>query len=224
MGDLRYYLYISDSKVDMLFPQVPDADQKQTAAKFGFDVKILSASFEVQQEKFKSGVARLQAVEEYIRTTQHVGTPRARSSWIAGAVDAKLVNTGDGAIFFVARSGEFFLALGGSEHHLTGAAQSQRVGIPFSLLPSLTGALLRIGDEQIKESSSIAEEKLKDLLAAGAGGGFSTWVTVIKGLWDGATVPSQRIDFLAKRLATEEIPHSDDGTTLATPLYVALVE
>lgn len=224
MGDLRYYLYISDSKVDMLFPQVPDADQKQTAAKFGFDVKILSASFEVQQKKFKSGVARLQAVEAYIRTTQHVGTPRARSSWIAGAVDAKLVNTGDGAIFFISRSGRSFLVLGGSEHHLKGAKQSQRIGIPFSLLPSLTGALLRLGAQQIKESSPLPEEDLKELLAAGAGGGFRTWINITQGLWDQATVPSQRIDFLAKRLATEEIPSTDYGITLATPIYVALVE
>jgi hypothetical protein len=39
---MKYYVYISDSKVDMLLPQVPGALKQTIAAKLGFDIKILS--------------------------------------------------------------------------------------------------------------------------------------------------------------------------------------
>jgi len=35
---MKYYTYISDSKIDMLLPQIPHEVKKKMATKFGFDL------------------------------------------------------------------------------------------------------------------------------------------------------------------------------------------
>jgi hypothetical protein len=40
---VKYYLYISDSKVDMLLSQIPHETKKTIAAEFKIDLKLFSA-------------------------------------------------------------------------------------------------------------------------------------------------------------------------------------
>jgi hypothetical protein len=41
---MKYYVYISDAKIDMLLPQVPHEVKKKMASEFGFDFKLLKGS------------------------------------------------------------------------------------------------------------------------------------------------------------------------------------
>ena len=47
---MKYYIYISDAKVDMLLPQVPHDVQKKVSTDFGFDMKILKATRKTEAE------------------------------------------------------------------------------------------------------------------------------------------------------------------------------
>jgi len=48
---MKYYIYISDAKVDMLFPRVPHHITKKVALEFKMDLKLLSAPPETEAEK-----------------------------------------------------------------------------------------------------------------------------------------------------------------------------
>jgi hypothetical protein len=40
---MKYYVYISDSKLEMLYPQVPHEINKKLTTKFGLDLKVIAA-------------------------------------------------------------------------------------------------------------------------------------------------------------------------------------
>ena len=71
---MKYYLYISDAKIDMLFPQVPHQIKKKTASEFKLDLKLFSASRKSETETEVSNIARLEAVVEFIRGFGNLGT------------------------------------------------------------------------------------------------------------------------------------------------------
>jgi hypothetical protein len=48
---MKYYLYISDAKVDMLLPQVTHKAEKKTSTELGFDLKVLSAKYKVKRRQ-----------------------------------------------------------------------------------------------------------------------------------------------------------------------------
>ncbi|HLH02645.1 MAG TPA: hypothetical protein VKX25_07740 [Bryobacteraceae bacterium] len=58
---MRYYIYISDAKIDMLWPQVPHAVKKKVANEFKIDLKAFSASRKVETEAEDSRIARPEA-------------------------------------------------------------------------------------------------------------------------------------------------------------------
>ncbi len=64
---MKYYLYISDAKVDMLLPQVPHHAKKKTSTELGFDLKVLSAKYKSEAETDSDRISRLEAVVDFIR-------------------------------------------------------------------------------------------------------------------------------------------------------------
>src|SRR5260370_39193076 len=71
---MKYYTYISDAKVDMLFPQVPHDIKKKVATEFGIDLKFLSAKRKAEAEPEENRITRLEVVAEFIRKSGNVGT------------------------------------------------------------------------------------------------------------------------------------------------------
>jgi hypothetical protein len=47
---MRYYQYISDSKVDMLLPQIPLKAKQKITSEIGFDIKILSGKIKTERD------------------------------------------------------------------------------------------------------------------------------------------------------------------------------
>jgi len=71
---MKYYLYISDAKVDMLLPQVPHKARKKTSAELGFDLKILNAKYKTEAETDSDRITRLEAVVDFIHEYGNIGT------------------------------------------------------------------------------------------------------------------------------------------------------
>ena len=44
---MKYYLYISDTKVDMLYPQIPKPILKRIASSLSIDLKLLGAEVNI---------------------------------------------------------------------------------------------------------------------------------------------------------------------------------
>ena len=217
---MRYYLYISDAKVNMLLPQVPGALQRKVSAKFGFDIKLLSGSLETERATLDNRVARLAAVETYLVENEPIGTPGQPASWIQGTVDAKFLDIGNGAILFVTGDATSILALGGSAHHLVGAATPERVGIPFSFFPGLATQLTSLIDNRPDWLVGMDEKTLRSVLAPDVDQGFDAWASVV--IWARAHAQAgvQKLQFLAKRLVTTKT-QQDVTITMASPLFIA---
>lgn len=219
---LRYYLYISNAKVDMLLPQVPGAMQQKVSTKFGFDIKVLSGSLSAERATLDNRVSRLVAVEEYLIENESVGEPDQRTPWIRGTAEAKFVDIGHGGVLFVMATPSGILALGGSEHHLVGASAPEQVQIPMSFMPEITKQLVKWAEEHPEAYLRSNEDVRK--VAPGARE-FMPWTHMIHWVLtsrEGDQINTQRIEFLAKRLLTTV--EKGDTYTLASPLFVSSAE
>ncbi len=60
---MEYYLYISESKVNMLFPQIPQATKGKLGAEVGGNVGVLKATVKSEKESQpkENLISRLQA-------------------------------------------------------------------------------------------------------------------------------------------------------------------
>lgn len=225
---MRYYVYISDAKVDMLLPQVPGAIQQKIAAKLGFDLKLLSGSLSTERSTLDTRVARLEAVEDYIRSLGDQAIWPGAAPWIVGETMATSMDIGDHAVLFIADERDSILALGGSAHHLIGATAAHETSLPFSHFPHLRRVLRDLAEEGSVWVLTLPADLLAQHPGQGVAEGFQAWVDIILALCERVNEPRQRIQFLAKRLASSETFKRHGvkrcHVTLASPLYVALAQ
>jgi len=223
MNHMRYFIYISDSKVEMLFPQVPGAVKKTVATELGFDLKIFSGSVGSEHATLDSRVARLQAVEQHILSKEQPGDGSSNSSWIHGTFEVCVVDMSDDAALFVSSNPSLTLAFGGSSKHLIGAVP--RAGAPpYSYLQALVNCLETYVEQWPEFALESSESRLRHHLGSGISQGFDAWVTVIRHIALRMEGPKQTVEVLAKRLVSEDLGSESGVVCLATPLYIAMVD
>lgn len=217
---MEYYLYISDSKVDMLFSQLPQKTQSKITAEFGVNTGLVKAAVKSERDiaPSASGIARLQAVTEHIRQSEDMGIIDDPASWIEDTQHARIIflRTNDNIVFFVGEtsSGARF-ALGGSAAHVFSGPKPEGVTIGWSFLPYLLKgleAIVRGRDVNGSDIETMAE-------------GYETeWMDLIKTAERSALEPEIKISFLAKRLLVGKYKNDSAIGLLATPLYVSMAE
>ena len=221
---MRYYVYISDAKVDMLLPQVPGALQKKVAAKLGFDIHILKGEIATERATLETRVARLSAVENHINSTQQVGTLDDPQPWISGEAAAKIVRLQENTnvVFFIIETSHTIIAMGGSSKHLTSEVESEGIESGYSFTPTL----LREFEREIVDRPNFLAfpSNFKVLSERIQPGGMTQWTQLV---YDAARQIGgvdivQSISFLAKRLLEED--YLGKRVILGTPLYVSLAE
>jgi len=75
---MKYYLYISNSKLDMMFPQVPSKLADQVATELGINTGVLRASVKAR-EVTETRVSKLQVVTQYLLESDQVGDISSRN-------------------------------------------------------------------------------------------------------------------------------------------------
>jgi hypothetical protein len=228
---MRYYLYISDAKVDMLLPQVPFATKKAVSAKLGFNVGVLSGELQTQRESLDDRVHRLAAVERYLLDDPNVGTLDHPSAWIRdegsatvaqlvpyGRESARSIVYGGEVVFFFIKTQTAMLALGGSSRHLIGNPPVSQVTTTYSFAPSLAETLATLSERNSILNMSDAE---LSHYSEGCVTRFTRhpWTGVIMEAVSNIQSGTMNISFLAKRLVSEV--ECGRNILLATPLYVA---
>jgi hypothetical protein len=127
-GTMKYYVYISDTKVDMLFPQVPHDIKKKVATEWKMDLKLLSASRRVETEGEDNRIARLETVVDFIREYGNIGTVDEPAEYISDVMDLQWRPMEYGprieAAYFTGKTESTIVGLGGSLHHLVGNTQN----------------------------------------------------------------------------------------------------
>ncbi|MER5702847.1 SAVMC3_10250 family protein [Micromonospora sp. NPDC002296] len=223
----RYYLYISDTKIDMLLSQIDPGHHRRRAAEFSVNLPFVGAKRTVEAPAADL-VNRLERVTRYLDDHGDVGSVDAPGQFFRGLLPMQwgVVPTTDGSplVHFGGRSEHTIVGLGGSAVHVIGASPPAEPA-PHALAPSMMPALLAglvDGDGADPRAATDADAGLDAADVAGLASVHRAG-TRLRG-------PAQNVEFLAKRLLSGPSPYPElDGrpgmtVLLGSPLYVALVD
>jgi hypothetical protein len=217
---MKYYVYISDAKVDMLFPQVPHDIKKKVATEWKMDLKLLSASRRVETEGEDNRIARLEAVVEFIREFGNIGSADEPDQYVEDSLPMKWGlfegSPDDSVVYFGGQSARTIVGLGGSMRHVIGSASTSYV-----FAASATPFLMKVLSKELEMSEPTLDEELSrrpDI--------DEFPLRAVQLAWRRMSGPSQNMEFLAKRLLYDPKPGalSQLASLLCTPLYVAMAD
>jgi hypothetical protein len=203
---LRYYVYISDSKVDMLLPQVDPAFTGKRSTELGFNLKVVAGKRKVESDADR--IARLERVVRHLDDFCDVGTIDEPGQYFRGRLAMRWQQATPGATYFAGATEETVVGLGGASHHIIGGATPDKDRISPSLLPGLIPGMRAMLDDEASESALelayLANRNLRG--------------------------DEQEMEFVAKRLrhGPSPYPELDGGRSVhvlvGSPLFVALAD
>ena len=190
---MRYYIYISDSKVDMLLPQIPSEAKRKIATEFKIDLKVLSALRKSETETTDNRFSRLEAVCAFIQDYGNVGSVAEPDDYVYGSMPLRMLTDRNFVYFGGSDQGtNTVVGLSGSVKHLIGISPPTNAHGSSSLL-SFTATFLRTIIDSIESSLEVSKVHLRDTL--------NDAVRVTRSMGG----PEQHFEFLAKRLLYEKI-------------------
>jgi hypothetical protein len=200
---LKYYLYISQAKVDMLFPQIPASFLSGAEAEWKLNLGVTSVGLKSRSpEKPTELTGRVSSVAAYIRQHELVGTTQSPAAWFQGTEKFRWGVLRDyvaDIVLFAGTSAGKTIALLGSKESIVGASQNAGTdhGIEYYTLRFLNGVVR--GSEQIepRERSCAWSPRLSTARSA-------------------LPEHEQELEYLARFI------HAEDDLIIGTPLYVAL--
>jgi len=214
---LKYYVYISATKVNMLYPQIPPAFLRGAEAELKINLGVISTSVKGRgPEEATELPARVAAVQSYLRKENAVGSIENPRQWTEGTMPMRWGRVSEEAsdiAFFGGVAGKKRVALIGSSDSLIGTPQSAEAnhgGLYYQLKffnainPMLESKGFKAGDSTLTaphEESSVVQNNYASLVGIAL---------------DALPSSEQSLDFLALVLQNEP------NLIVATPLYVAL--
>ncbi|MFI8992673.1 DUF7019 family protein [Streptomyces sp. NPDC053542] len=218
---MRYYLYLSDAKLDMLFEQIPRKLLPRLVTEAKVDLKVVSFSVQRPQTEL-SRYDRLEIVEAYLEREYDVGWMTEPAFWFRGESGLR-VSGADGAggpVLMTGTDSDPVVVLIGSAHHVMGGEQpSPELGrVGHSWLPSLHRLLenSRPGPRSM-ETPSLDTRSLDDRGTLRDSLAFAQQ----------ATGPAIWCEFLARQLMRGTVTGEEGRTrevVIGTPLYVAMCD
>lgn len=211
---LRYYLYVSDAKVDMLLSQIDPAWSRKRVTELSVGLSVAGAK-RTSETTGTDRIARLERVVRHLDDHGDLGDVDAPGSYVHGELPMQWGPIGDGeTVYFGGRTERTIVGLGGSTGHAlsTVAAAPPQHRLSGSLMPSLLDQLAALTPGEAVDDADA--DALGTVVQANAS---------LRG-------PAQTVEFVAKRLLHGPSPYPELNTgpdvavLLASPLYVALVE
>jgi hypothetical protein len=244
----KYFVDISDTKVDMLYGQIPRDIKRTIAAELKIELQFFGASIKSPDPE-ETRYSKLSIVTDYLEKHADIGSVDNPASYFKGTLDINWGNVGgesasEHVVFFASRTEKTILGLGGSPWHVLGHVRPTSPSDINSSGEYLLYALskdLGVRDPALAEWAS---EKIRDaseeyLKSRALGMVVSAWRSLTYnerppgGLVPGMQAPqfpTQRLEFLAKRLLHGGVPEqtadgyrpsADRWVLLGTPIYVA---
>jgi hypothetical protein len=225
---MKYYVYISDTKVNMLCDQIPSQLRDKLATELKIDLKFLSTTLS-QEPLERTRYAKLQLVIDFIRRNYKIGTVDNPEFFFQGEMKLRwgsLISYATEIVFFGGMTKQTILGMAGSMKHVIGEVGASKPELPPRSGSEPPRILETLRDNLRKPSKPnywsgnpglpVLDEGLYDIAYA---------ARTIKG-------PEQRLEFLAKRLLEGDEPTKRrdlfGGTgkrvLLGSPIYVALAE
>jgi hypothetical protein len=201
---LRYLVYVSDSKIEMLLTQIPEPVRRALATELKIDLKLVSLKVTRAAASNDTRVSRLAVVERHLEANHTIGGLDTTGGYFRATVDMDWAVLDDGIVLFAGRSGEQLVFLGGSTSNLTsGSHLAPGLGSHASVIQQKLAALVSGADQR----------QLGDTGRHAA----AAFMEVVKS--------PQRAEFLARHLASGKVEQPSVYRTyiVGTPLFVELV-
>lgn len=119
---MKYYTYVSQTKVDMLYDQIPAWNRERISKELKIDLKLISVTLS-NASNTDSLFSKLEIVSKYIEKSDQVGTVDTPNSFFLGQMPLRWGPLSIGHHKFVYFSGvtdKTFLGLSGSIKHVIG--------------------------------------------------------------------------------------------------------
>lgn len=239
---LRYYLYISDTKLDMLFEQISVQARKRISAEVRVDLKLASITLREADDTAPARSAKLRIVERFIDEYHHVGTVAepgreyfrgslpVQWGWFSSGVDPITREIRRNVAFFRGRTATDAVVLPGSRRHVLGEQPAEANSSMTA--HSATPNILAVIGEHISREPDLGQ-RVRDLRAYGKAVSEETAAVLDPpeaGLEYAVTMhhngPTQNLEFLAVPLVEGQVPRKQSGEQihgiLGTPIFVAL--
>lgn len=212
----RYYLYISDAKVDMLLGQIDPAFLRPRTIETGLSLKLFSARQSTEAPP-PGRTARLERVLRHLDETGQTGSVDEAGPYVHGVMPLQWGHlpgpAGGALVYFGGRTGRTILGLGGAGSHVLTSNPPQTQDFAPSSAPTLLAGL----------ASAMAADNVE----IAADQPSLAWVHTAGRMLRG---PRQTMEFVARRLLAGPSPYPEiDGrpgmqVLLGSPLYVALAD
>lgn len=220
---MLYYVYVSDTKLDMLSSQIPPKIRDSIAAELKIDLKLLSLTVKSRDSE-ETRYSKLSLVTKYLREHQDVGSVDVPGQYFEGSLPMVWGPIGEGrGIYFGTITEHTILGLAGSPRHVI---RPESAGSVPSEATSAAPDLY----ELLRSTSPTAVEAAPITLSGLVLGLDSEVTKGIMRATTGSRGPVQRLEFLAKRVAdgTTDLILDYEGdrkrVVLGTPVYVAQVD
>jgi hypothetical protein len=213
---VKYYLYVSDTKLDMLFAQIPSGVRDNLVKEFKFDLKVVAVSVR-ENPSDETRYSKLKVVTEFLES-EGVGGIDDPAAYFKGELEMEwrpfdhLI--GSDVVYLAGETETTFVGLGGSAKHVIGAKAREEPGWPPSIAARLIPLLMDVGVDE--------EDDLEDRKTGG-------WEYAVAWLARDARqgLTRQNVEFLARRLAYQPPGLADlenKAVLLGSPLYVATAD
>ncbi len=217
-SDIKYFVYISDSKIEMLYEQIPWEGRKNLSYELGVDFGMIKARFSNVQNPVAQAT-KIKMIEKYI--SRRTGTVGSSRSYFRGEMEmiwGPYYQSDEEFENFVYFGGEFLgtqVGLGGTKTNCLGISQNKGEQITsFSLSSYLLSALAR--GKEFPDPKRIHSKgyTLRDVQTPA----LKAVVLANKSL----AYPKQRMKFLAKRFLLGSVDARP--VLIGSPIYVALAD
>jgi hypothetical protein len=236
---MKYYVYISDTKVDMLYSQIPKKIRDKIAVELGINLGMFSVTVKGKENQEKTPletrIEKLELVVRYIEDNMDVGTVEQPQAYFKGLLPMRwgpCSETPD-LVFFGCETEQTFLGLGGWLGHIIGNQSGESsTKLASSATPFIISILteLELSTKQPKKLNVLLEPWQAQFTGNSAKDNAKVLAMTRRAakLMEGR---EENLEFFAKRLAEGTIDAQglerageSDHVVLGTPLYVAMVD
>jgi len=208
---VKNYVYISDTKINMFYDQIASSDVEKVGAEYGLDVKILKWVGKREIEKVVTQMQKLERVVEFINHSKKIGTVDEPATYFSGTLDMRWGSLHGEMALFVGKTPQTGVVLGGSVKHIIG--ESSQADTASSLLPAIFTVFKKHTDAEAVHTS-----EYPDLSATGPERDLEDAWNVA----DAFLAPSQKLEFLARNYLFGQAYARN--VVIGTPFYVALAD
>ncbi|TBY65765.1 hypothetical protein E0H39_07135 [Rhizobium leguminosarum bv. viciae] len=221
---MKYYLYISQTKLEMIAQQIPEPLKQKYSGEFGINWWIVTAKASTEVET--SSVSRtVDGVSEFIVQQKNPGSLQDAREWALDRMTVKHLTVKEDPNLFllVGLKDGIYHCLGGSAHHVIGNRRGADADINYSYFPYMVGAIQReFSEEGIAGRESREEFFGKEKVRSDfAGVKTHEWADAVRALYEWSDAPTFEVAFLARQLAYGRSLHGD-YCAVWSPLYIEL--